>query len=132
MADTLLVVDTDLVIDFLRDRRPGAARVQEWLERDVARFTAITSFEVRLGTDFVRRRAAIERLFAARTLPLDHMAALLAGEVFVRLRSEGRGIGVNDSLLAGTCLRFALPLATRNVRHFERVPALQLVPEDPS
>jgi tRNA(fMet)-specific endonuclease VapC len=127
VEDGLRVVDTDLVIDFLRDRAPGANRVQEWLERDVARFSAVTAFELRLGTDFTRRAERIGRLLAARTLPLDHAAALIAGEVYVRLRSLGLEIGVNDSLLAGTCLRFGLPLATRNTRHFVRVEGLRLV-----
>jgi predicted nucleic acid-binding protein len=69
----------------------------------------------------------IGRLLSARTLPLDHAAALIAGEVYVRLRGLGLDIGVKDSLLAGTCLRFDLPLATRNVRHFARVEGLRLI-----
>jgi len=127
VEDGLRVVDTDLAIDFLRDRAPGAHRVKDWLERDVARFSAVTAFELRLGTDFTKRAERIDRLLAARTLPLDHPAALIAGEVYVRLRGLGLDIGVNDSLLAGTCLRFDLPLATRNTRHFTRVEGLRLV-----
>jgi tRNA(fMet)-specific endonuclease VapC len=121
------VVDTDLAIDFLRDREPGVSRVQGWLESDMVRFSAVTAFELRLGTDFTKRADKIGRLLAARTLPLDHAAALIAGEVYVRLRGLGLDIGVNDSLLAGTCLRFDLPLATRNTRHFARVEGLCLV-----
>jgi tRNA(fMet)-specific endonuclease VapC len=127
VEDDLRVVDTDLAVDFLRGHAPGADLVQDWLERDVARFSAMTAFELRLGTDFLRRTQRIGRLLAARTLPLDHAAALIAGEVYVRLRGLGLDIGVNDSLLAGTCLRFDLPLATRNVRHFARVEGLRLV-----
>ena len=121
------VVDTDLAIDFLRDREPGVSMVQGWLERDLVRFSAVTAFELRLGTDFTKRAERIGRLLAARTLPLDHPAALIAGEVYIRLRGLGLDIGVNDSLLAGTCLRFDLPLATRNTRHFTRVKGLRLV-----
>jgi tRNA(fMet)-specific endonuclease VapC len=128
LAESLLVVDTDLAIDYLRGRSPGADRLQVWLERDVARFTAVTAFELRLGTDFERRGAAIRTLLSARTIPLDATAALLAGEVYARLRSRGQDIGVNDSLQAGICLRFGLPLATRNLRHFDRVEGLNLVP----
>ena len=127
MENGLRVVDTDLAIDFLRDREPGVSRVQGWLERDLIRFSAVTAFELRLGTDFTKRAERIDRLLAARTLPLDHPAALIAGEVYVRLRGLGLDIGVNDSLLAGTCLRFDLPLATRNTRHFTRVEGLRLV-----
>ena len=126
MEAGLRVVDTDLVIDFLRDRGPGAS-VKEWLERDLARFSAMAAFELRLGTDFTKRTEKIGRLLSARTLPLDHAAALIAGEVYVRLRGLGLDIGVKDSLLAGTCLRFDLPLATRNVRHFARVDGLRLI-----
>jgi tRNA(fMet)-specific endonuclease VapC len=115
------------VVDFLRDRGPGAQEVQDWLERDVARFTAMTAFELRLGTDFTRRSERIGRLLTARTLPLDHAAALIAGEVYIRLRAIGLDIGIKDSLLAGICLRFGVPLATRNVRHFSRVEGLRLV-----
>jgi tRNA(fMet)-specific endonuclease VapC len=128
VEDDLRVVDTDLAIDFLRDRGPGAQLVQEWLERDVARFSAVTAFELRLGADFTHRAERIDRLLVARTLPLDHAAALIAGEVYVRLRGLGLEIGVNDSLLAGTCLRYDLSLATRNTRHFTRVEGLRLIP----
>ena len=62
MEDGLRVVDTDLAIDFLRDRGPGAERVKEWLERDLARFSAMTAFELRLGTDFTKRTERIGRL----------------------------------------------------------------------
>jgi predicted nucleic acid-binding protein len=72
-------------------------------------------------------RQSIGRLLAARTLPLDHAAARIAGEVYVRLRGLGLEIGVNDSLLAGMCLRFDLLPATRNTRHFARVEGLRLV-----
>ena len=88
---------------------------------------AMTAFELRLGTDFIQRSGRIGQLLSARTLPLDHAAALIAGEVYVRLRALGLEIGVKDTLVAGVCLRFDLPLATRNVRHFGSIEGLQLV-----
>jgi tRNA(fMet)-specific endonuclease VapC len=127
VADGLLVVDTDLVIDFLRGSEPGASRVEGWLRGDQLRLTAISAFELRLGTDFVARSDRIAALLAHRTLPLDLLAGLRAGEVFAGLARKGSGIGLRDALIAGTCLRFELPLATRNRRHFERVEGLLLV-----
>ncbi len=121
------VVDSDVVIDYLRNSLPGALLLQEWLERDLVRFGSVTALELRIGTDFIRRSTNIDKLLRARTLPLDHAGALLAGEVFVKLRGKGLDIGVKDSLLAGTCLRFGLPLATRNTRHFKRVEGLRLI-----
>ena len=134
MADRLLIADTDLVIDFLRGSGAGADLVESWLRSGELRLSSVTAFELRLGADFPRRRRAIDSLLRRRTLPLDGAAAMLAGEIHASLGRSGARIGVQDALIAGICRRFDLPLATRNVRHFRRVPGLELieVPARPS
>lgn len=123
----LVAVDTDLVIDFLRGKGDGVAIVRTLLAEHRLRLTAITGFELRVGTDFLARRADILRLLRSRTVPLDGRAALRGGEVAAELRDRGEAIGFADCLQAGICLRHDLPLATRNRRHFERVAELRLV-----
>ena len=127
MADGLVVVDTDLLIDFLRGSEPGASMVERWLVADTLRVTAVSAFELRLGADFMPRAAEIGSLLSHRTLPLDLPGSLRAGEVFAQLAVRGAGIGLRDAMIAGVCLRFELPLATRNRRHFDRVAGLRLV-----
>ncbi len=126
MALGLVVVDTDLVIDYLRGRGGGAKLVAQLIVERRFRITAITAYELRLGTDFLRRRDDIMRLLRSRTVPFDMRAAMHAGAVYTALRSDGRPIGYRDTLIAGTCLRFRLPLATRNTAHFGRVDGLEL------
>lgn len=126
MADRV-VVDTDLVIDFLRGRGEGAGLVRELISSQRLRLTAVTAFELRLGTDFHGRHEAIMGLLRARTLSLDVAAAVRGGEVAAALRGRGTEIGFADCLQAGICLRHELPLATRNRRHFDRVEGLVLV-----
>ena len=58
----LVVVDTDLVIDFLRGKGTGAPLVRELVGSHRLRVTAITAFELRVGTDFLARRDDILRL----------------------------------------------------------------------
>lgn len=123
----LVVVDTDLVIDFLRGRGEGAPLLRDLLTGRRLRLTSITAFELRLGADAVRRQDGIARLFHSRTLPLDRLAAVRGGAVASDLRARGRDIGMADCLQAGICLRHDLPLATRNRRHFERIEGLMLV-----
>jgi tRNA(fMet)-specific endonuclease VapC len=127
VAAGLVVADTDVLIDFLRGSDPGRAWVRERLRAGELRLTAVSAFELRLGADFVARRGGIDALFLHRTLPLDLVGAYRAGEVLVELRRRGEAIGMNDALLAGICLRFDLPLATRNVRELGRVEGLRLV-----
>lgn len=127
----LVVVDTDLLIDYLRGRGAGTSLVRELIAAGTLRLTAVTGFELRLGTDFIDRREDILRLFRRRTLPVTLPAALRAGEVAAELRARGEPIGLADCLQAGVCLHHGLPLATRNRRHFERIGDLDLV-EAPS
>lgn len=122
----VVVVDTDLVIDFLRGKGPGVPLVRELIAAHRLRVTAITAFELRVGTDFLARRDDILRLVRSRTFPLDSRSALRAGEVAAALRRDGQDIGLADCLQAGICLNFDLPLATRNRKHFDRVDGLRL------
>lgn len=131
MALRVIVADTDVCIDFLRNADPGAAAVERWLRDGRLRITAVTAFELRLGADFIRRSAEIAALLHRRTIPLDVHAALAAGRAAVDLRERGRPIGVGDTLVAGVCLSRELPLATRNLRHFSQVEGLQLQPLEP-
>jgi len=123
----LVVVDTDLVIDFLRGRGPGAHLTRRLVLERRLRVTAMTSFELRVGADFLARKDQILRLFRSRTVPLDLASTLRAGEVASTLQASGTGIGFVDCLQAGICLRYGLPLATRNRKHFDRVEGLQLI-----
>jgi tRNA(fMet)-specific endonuclease VapC len=123
----LVVVDTDLVIDFLGGKGPGSILVRELITGHRLRVTAVTAFELRVGTDFLARRDDILRLVASRTFPLDPGSALRAGEVAATLHAAGQDIGMADCLQAGICLKFDLPFATRNRKHFERVEGLRLV-----
>ena len=124
---SLVVVDTDLIIDFLRGSGDGASLVRTLIIERRLRTTAVTAFELRVGADFLPRRDDIMRLLRTRTVPLDLAAALRAGEIAAALQRSGQVIGQSDCLQAGICLRHDLPLATRNRKHFSRVADLRLV-----
>lgn len=123
----LVAVDTDLLIDFLRGRGAGVASVRTLLAERRLRLTAVSAFELRVGTDFLERGPEIMRLFRSRTLSLDLQSGLRAGEVASALARAGQPIGMADCLQAGICLRHDLPFMTRNRHHFDRIEGLRLV-----
>lgn len=120
------VVDTDVLIDYLRGRGPGADLLAK-LGRGGYRVTAVSAFELALGSAHRVDPGPVRALLETATLPLTPRGGLLGGEALAVLRSEGRAIDIRDALQAGVCLDAGLPLVTRNGRHFERVPGLRVV-----
>jgi len=130
----MTVADTDVLIDFLTGVGPAVEIVAAELGRGSLRTTAITRFELLSGARSPRQEAAIVQLLASiPALPLDEVAADRAAEVRRSLDRSGAAIGMADSLIAGIVLQHGATLLTRNRRHFERVPALQIIsPQEPS
>ena len=123
----MIVADTDVLIDFLAGRDPGAERVARELAHGLLRTTTVTRFELLCGARNARQENTIRQLLAAiPTLPLDQQAADLAALVRRNLQKAGEEVGMADSLIAGIVLSHAGTLLTRNRRHFERVSGLRL------
>jgi predicted nucleic acid-binding protein len=124
----LIVIDTDVVIDFFKDAIPGANAVSDLISRGQAAMTSVSVFELYAGVEGKRRLRQIERLVESLLiLPLDVIEAAVAGKIYTRLKSKGHLIGTRDILIAGICLANELPLYTRNVAHFSRVEDLQVL-----
>ena len=78
----MIVVDTDLLIDFLAGRDPGAERVAAELERGGLATTAINRFELLAGAHGRRQERTVRELLEALlTLPLDEEAADQAADI---------------------------------------------------
>lgn len=123
----MILVDTDVLIDALRGREPARARIAEALERGALATTTITAFELTSGARSEKQEASIADLLAGlAVLPFDTEAARAASRVRRTLEATGQTIGMADYLIAGIALGRNLPLLTRNRRHFERVPGLDL------
>ena len=60
----------------------------------------------------------------------DAEVAWRFGQTFRYLRDNGRLIGSNDMWIAATALAHGLPVVTRNVAHFRRVPDLEVLSYD--
>jgi tRNA(fMet)-specific endonuclease VapC len=87
----------------------------------------------RPGADLLWERIAREVLSRVRVLPFGEREALRAGDLLADLEAAGRPIGIEDVLIGATALTGSLTVATRNVRHFRRLPGLAVEswwPED--
>jgi len=121
----VIVADTDVFLDFLEGE--GAhVRVATLLRARRLATTAVSVLEVWRGLESDAARDLARRaLRGVRVYALTDAAAKRAAEVHQALVASP--IGERDTLIAGVCLAIDRPLLTGNVRHFRRVPGLEVV-----
>jgi predicted nucleic acid-binding protein len=99
----MMVADSDVLIDFLEGRAPAASRIALELARGQLRTTVITRFQLLAGAKTARQLKLVGELLAALPcLPLNEPAADAAAEIRLTLERGGVGIGMGDSLIAGS------------------------------
>jgi len=120
------VLDSDVLIDYLRGAGPGLDLVRGLIYGGGYRVTAVTAFELALGRSYRENPRPVHALLAAPLLTLTRKAGLRGGALLGELRGGGEAIDVRDAMQAGICLETGMVLITRNVSHFERVPELHV------
>ena len=123
-----LCIDTNILIDFLKGREPGADALARALRGYQCSITAITEYELLYGMAKAQRSIGEEALTGALpVLSLDKKAASIAAHLHVNLIRRNQDIGIKDTLIAAICLNHAVPLLTANVKHFSRVDGLTVI-----
>lgn len=120
------VLDSDVLIDYLRGVGPGRDLLRRLIDGVGYRVTAVTAFELALGRSYRENPRPVHALLAAPSLALTRKAGLRAGELLAGLRRDGAAIDLRDAMQAGICLEAGAVLVTRNVSHFDRVPGLRI------
>ena len=126
-----VVLDTDVLVDFLRGVRSAIVLVSQLKENgfDIAT-TVINIFELswgayKLGEDRVRE---IERLVDKLTVlnfKVEH--AIRAGEEIAYLESLGLPVDIRDLLIGVISREKGYTIVTGNVKHFTRIRGLKVI-----
>lgn len=128
MAKELVLVDTSILIDFFRKSDKSNSRLLKLVRNDfIFCISAITEFEIHIGTTPGQADYLEDFLFRTQVLAFDKEVARTAIEISKVLKKQSKLIGMADIFIASTALHYNLPLATLNMKHFERVTQLQLI-----
>jgi predicted nucleic acid-binding protein len=115
-ANGLLVIDTDVLIDYLRDQ-PLAVDFLEGSDQPLAA-SVVSIAELYVGVREVVDRQRLDAFVSAFTvLPLEEAAAMQAG-LLRRQYGRSHGTGLADALIAASVQAAGASLATLNRRHF--------------
>jgi predicted nucleic acid-binding protein len=125
-----LILETTFLVDLERELGRGAAGpAHRFL--DVHRthrlfITYTIAGELAAGASLAQRERWEDFLAPFRLLAFTEDVSWEYGRAYRYLQENGLLIGGNDLWIAATAIAYGIPLATRNTRHYQRVPGLQL------
>lgn len=119
------LLDTDVLIDYLRNRAPAVQLVSTLLDEGSTFGSVVTRAEILAGQR-ERERKATDALLAVTTwIPVTDDVADRAGTLARQHPRAETRLAVADYLIAATAQLLDLRLLTRNLRHFPMFPDLQ-------
>ena len=126
-----VLIDTSVIVNAER-RRASLESVAGDEDRTISVVTASELLHgVHRAVDArarMRRHAFVESVLARlQPVPITMHVARAHAEVWARLEADGALISAHDLWIAATALAHGMPVATVNVRHFERVPGLDVL-----
>ncbi len=111
-----ILVDTDVLIDYLRGLEPAVS----FLERigNPLLVSGISVAELYAGVREGGERAAMESFLMAFDLAAVDMAVARKGGLYRRRYGKSHGVGLADALIAATAEVHGAQLVTMNRKHF--------------
>jgi predicted nucleic acid-binding protein len=125
-----LILETTFLIDLEREHNRGApgpaVTFLEGLDEARLYLTFTVAGELAAGTSMSDRARWESFLGPFYVLQSSPAVGWEYGKAYRFLRDNGRSIGANDLWIAATALAFGMPVVTRNVEHYRRVPGLEV------
>ena len=109
------LVDTDVCIDFLREREYARTLFGKWLAKGLLSISAITHLEIYAGMRKGEESATGDFLDNMVTIPVDESVACSAGNIIRHLKGKGLTMSPMDSIIAASALFTNVPLITNNI-----------------
>ena len=118
VKDISCLVDTDIVIDFLRRREYAQKLLENWAGEGLLAISTLTHLEIYQGMRAGEEMTTNAFLDGLISVVVDIPISRRAGTMLGGLRSKGMTIGIADAIIAATALQFGAPLLTNNIEHY--------------
>ena len=123
MAGSILLLDTDVLVDFLRGQSKAVAFVNARSARII--LSSIVVAELYAGVRGDREQAALEDLVSLfRVVPVSGEIAKTGG-LYKRDYGKSHGVGLADAILAATAEAENAELKTLNTKHYPMLKGLR-------
>lgn len=134
METNRIVIDTDILIDLLRNKTKAVNSLTKMETKGYTlATTTINAFELFYGAykskkhekNLASTKTLLKRLII---LKMELTSAQNAGRIYTELEKQGQPIGLRDIMIGAITLTKGYSLATRNTEHFQKIKGLNLLP----
>ncbi len=125
------IIDTDTRSYFFLNNPEVVEKLDKYLsEYGFVSISVVTYYEVLNGLYFKDAKSQLKKFeeFVAlsEVLPLTENIAKRSAQIYAELRKQGKTMGHNDMLIAGTAFENNMMLITNNTKHFKDIPGLEI------
>ena len=125
------LLDTSILIAFLRGEEDVVAKVEEYLEEfDSLSFSIITYYEILRGLKYIDNEKKLrdfeELMDKSEIITLEREIIDRASGIYADLKRRGELIEDADILIAASCPVKGMILITDNEEHFRRIENLEV------
>ncbi len=128
MADKIVLADTSILIDFFRKTDKVNSKLVALVREGYAfSISAITEYEIYSGATNAQTDYWQEFLKHTQVLSFDKDVVKVVVEINNSLKRKRKQIAIPDLFIAATAISNNLPIATLNIKHFERIDNLKII-----
>ena len=122
-----MVIDSSIFIEHLRASDKNNTSLSLIAANNVLYISAVTIYELYIGASSVEKQNDIQKLTDGLIiLPFNEVVAFQASIIYRNLKSYNQLIEFRDIFIAATCIVNDLPIKTLNLKHFNRIPDLEV------
>lgn len=124
----MICLDTSILIDFFRkEKKENSLFFRLTQQYQIFTVSVITEYEIFVGSNQEQQEFWENFFSRIVVLPFDSASSQMAVQIFKDLKAKNKLIEIPDILIAATAMQNNLPLATTNLKHFDRIEGLDLV-----
>jgi len=123
-----VLIDTTIVIDYLRSANKPSTRFIALFKAHDLFISVITVFELLNGATTEEKRTDIKKICdTLAIIDIDVKCAEKASEIYRELKIQNKLIEFRDILIGASAIVNKFPIATLNKKHFERLSEITII-----
>ena len=122
-----ILIDTDIVIDYLRSKKKDSTELVRLLRNHFIHISAISEFELFLGARTQRHQDDLDMIFNQMNLiPLNFGCGRVAADIWRNREAAHQNLEIKDIFIASIAIYENLWLRTFNEKHFKGIENLKI------